>query len=382
MQTAPDPSVEDAPQERSSPQATDGDLVRAIRDDGAAVDAAFRPGLDALPALHRHIVRARIISARMAFLQRSEKIGFHTASLGDEAVIVGAALAAREADWVFPGAREWYSALARGMPLGTYVHHAFGSASDPAKGHQSPDHAPARKWNVVPPSGVVGAHVVQAVGAAWAAKIQKADVATVALFGAEVAESGDFHNAMNFAGVFKAPVVFVCRSKAGARSGARIVDRAVAYGIASARVDGTDALAVYSVVRAALARAADGKGTTLIETVTPALEIRDLDDAALSSGKVLDLGPSDPLVALRRLARDKRIDNALDDSNEASIANEVRAELDAAIAAAEAAGAPRLGSIFEDVYANKPAHLAAQEREAETLMATRTAARTMPDSGG
>ncbi len=294
----------------------------------------------------------------MAYLQRSEKIGFHATSIGEEAVIVGASLAARDADWIFPGAREWYAAIARGMPLGTYVHHAFGSAADPAKGHQSPDHAPARKWNVVPPSGVAGAHLAQAVGAAWGAKMQKAGVAAIALFGAEVAESGDFHNAMNFAGVFKAPVVFVCRTRAGRERS----ERALAYGLASGRVDGSDALAVHSIVRASLARAAEGKGATLIEAITPQLDtLADLDDASLATGNVLDLGEGDPLVALHRRA-DKRLESA------SSIATEVKAELDAAIAAAEAAGAPALATIFEDVYADKPAHLAAQEREAQTAI--------------
>src|SRR5262249_8322609 len=151
--------------------------------------------------------------------------------IGDEAAIIGAVLAMRETDWVFPGAREWYAALARGMPLTSYLHNAFGSAHDPAKGHSAPDHAPARRLKVVPPSGVIGAHLPQAVGAAWAAKIAKENVAVLALFGAEVSKSGDFHNAMNFAGVFKAPVVFVRRT----REGTHPLDRAVAYGLASAR---------------------------------------------------------------------------------------------------------------------------------------------------
>ena len=205
------------------------DLVRSERDGGVGV--AFRPALDAGEALLRHMVRARVVSARMVALQRSEKIGSHHASLGEEAAIVGAVARDARDRLDLPGAREWYAALARGLPLGAYVHHAFGSAEDPTKGHAAPDHAPARAVHVVPPSGVIGAHLPQAVGAAWAAKIEKASVATLALFGAEVAANGDFHNALNFGGVFKAPVVFVCRAKADAR----IVDRAVAYGLASAR---------------------------------------------------------------------------------------------------------------------------------------------------
>ena len=150
----------------------------------------------------------------MTLLQRNERVGFHTASIGQEAAIVGAALAAEDGDWIFPGAREWYVALARGLPLETYMHHAFGSASDPALGHAAPDHAPARRFGVVPPSGVPSAHLPQAVGAAWAARRAGASSqrAVIAMSGAEVAASGDFHNALNFAGVMRAPVVFVCRT--------------------------------------------------------------------------------------------------------------------------------------------------------------------------
>ncbi|MBX3214001.1 MAG: hypothetical protein KF850_18345 [Labilithrix sp.] len=343
------------PSHSPAPPGSD-DLVRAARDGG--VDAAFRPALDAAEALHRHMVRARVVSARMVALQRSEKVAFHHASLGEEAAVAGAVLAMRATDWVFPGAREWYATLARGLPLDAYVHHAFGSASDPAKGHAAPDHAPARAFNVVPPSGVVGAHLPQAVGAAWAAKIRGDDVAALALFGAEVSAGGDFHNALNFAGVFKVPIVLACRAPADAR----VASRAVAYGLANARVDGGDALAVFTVVKAALARAASGEGATLVEIVSPVLDRLGgdaLTDAALVSSEVLDLGPADPLTRLRAaLAREDRLAPGAHEA----IAREASAELDAAVAAAERAGPPAPATIFDHVYAGVPAHLAA-ERE-------------------
>lgn len=260
----------------------------------------------------------------MVRLQREGKIGYHAASIGDEAVIVGATLAARPGDWIFPGMREWAAALVRGMPLANYVHHAFGSAKDPALGHAAPDHAPARAFNVVPPSGVVGAHLPQGVGAAWAAKTRKEKVATLVLFGREALDTGDFHNALNFAGVMKAPVVFVCR--------APVAERAVAYGLASAIVDGGDAKAVHDAVKAALAR----EGATLIQAVPPAF-----GDLATRED-LYDLGPNDPV---------KGRDHA------------VEAELDRAIAEAEAAGPPAKSTIFDHVYASLPAHLNAQKQD-------------------
>lgn len=352
---APNPS----PATSLAPSLTD-DLVRALHADG--VDATFRAALDAGAQLYRHMVRARAISARMVALQRSERIGLHTSSIGEEAAIVGTVLAMRATDWVFPGAREWYASLARGFPLSSYVHHVFGSAQDPTRGHAPPDHAPARQVRVVPPSGIVGAHLPQAVGAAWAAKIRKEDVAVLALFGEEVIEGGDFHNALNFAGVYKTPVVFVCRSTPGKRA----IDRAVAYGLASARVDGGDAPAVFGVVKAALARATEGKGATLVEAVSPMLlpEIASLGDAALSGGDVLDLGAGDPLTRLRRVLGRERL---IEPGAQEAIAHDVGVELDAAIAAAEEAGTPAPATMFDHVYADVPAHLAVQRRNLGTV---------------
>ncbi|MDB5215128.1 MAG: Branched-chain alpha-keto acid dehydrogenase, component, alpha subunit, partial [Myxococcaceae bacterium] len=313
---------------------------------------------------YRHMVTLRLVSARMVDLQRSEKIAFHSSCLGEEAVIAAATLAARPNDWVFPGVREWGAALVRGLPIANYMHHAFGSGSDAAKGHSPPDHPPARAQHVAPASGVAGAHVPQAVGVAWAAKIKKDDVATIAIFGEGASSSGDFHNAVNFAGVFKPAVVFVCRND-GRERFASTRERALAYGVASATVDGSDALAVLTVVRAALARAVEGKGATLIEAIThpiaagsPALA--HVPTAAWASGgaELLSLGDADPLVRLRRVLEREKL--AESDADEA-IAKDVRAAIDAAVSDAERAGPPATSTLFDDVYAEVPAHLRAQK---------------------
>jgi TPP-dependent pyruvate/acetoin dehydrogenase alpha subunit len=302
----------------------------------ASSDERSSSGHEGVPVAHRQVLRLRLLSARLTLLQRTEKIASHHACLGEEAAIVGAALGAREQDWLFPGVREWGAGLVRGVPIEEYVHHAFGSRAARAKGHSPPDHVASRKARVAPASGILGAHVPQAVGAAWAAKIKKDDVATLALFGIETTSTGDFHNAMNFAGVFKAPCVFVCRHDEGAAFD--VAARAVAYGIASGKVDGMDAAAVQRIVRAAIVRAAEGKGPTLVAAITR--PVTKLDDVALAGEAVLsDLPKDDAFV------------------------REVQAEIDAAIAAAEAAGAPEPTTIFDDVFATLPAHLAAQKME-------------------
>lgn len=314
------------------------------------------PAPDVAVTLYRHMVRLRLVSARMVDLQRTARIAFHASCLGEEAAIVAATLAARETDWIFPGAREWGAAIVRGVPIAAYVHAAFGSAADPAKGHQSPDHLASRRLRVAPASGVVGAHVPQAVGLAWAAKLKKDDVVAVALFGEGATSTGDFHNAMNFAGVFEAPCVLVCRNNGRAAStpttrqtrSESFAQKALAYGVASAKVDGSDPLAVLALLRAAVARAADGRGATLVEVVTwPPAQLAEGADA-------LALGDADPIVRLRGvLERDEHLDAAAHEA----LVRETSAELEAAIAAAEAAGPPAARTIFEDVYAEVPRNL-------------------------
>jgi pyruvate dehydrogenase E1 component alpha subunit/2-oxoisovalerate dehydrogenase E1 component alpha subunit len=284
----------------------------------------------------RHVARLRLVSARMVLLQRAARIASHHAILGEEPAIVGATLATRETDWVFPGLRAWGAALVRGMSIADYVHGAFGSAAAAGRGHAPPDLVFSRALRVAPSSGVVGAHLPQAVGAAWAAKIRKDDVAAVALFDEAATMGGDFHNAMNFAGVIKAPCVFVC-IHGGSTD---VAAKAVAYGLAHARVDGMDAEAVRGIVGEALRRAADGKGATLVDAVTRPVSV--LDDAALASDDDL----------LRVAGEPPAVDGAF--------VEEIRAELDAAVAAAEAAGAPLPRTIFDDVYASVPAHLEVQ----------------------
>lgn len=355
MHAGPDPT---APSLESSASSGGADGV---------VDPAFRGALSDAVALYRHMVTLRLVSARMVDLQRSEKVAFHASCIGEEAVIAAAALAARPNDWIFPGVREWGAALVRGFPIADYMHHAFGSRTDAAKGHSPPDHPPARAYRVGPASGIAGAHLPQAVGAAWAAKIKKEDVATIAIFGEGATSSGDFHNAVNFAGVFKPAVVFVCRND-HREAFASTRERALAYGVASATVDGTDALEVLTVVRAALARAAEGKGATLIEAIThpigagsPALAKIHTDAWSRGGAELLSLGTeahADPIARLRRvLERETLLESGADEA----IAKDVRAAIDAAVADAERAGPPATSTLFDDVYAEVPAHLRAQK---------------------
>jgi TPP-dependent pyruvate/acetoin dehydrogenase alpha subunit len=322
-----------------------------------------RADLDSARALYAHAVRARLLSARMTLLQHAGRVAFHAASIGEEVAVVAAAMALRGSDWFFPGHREWSGALVRGVPTAGYVHQAFGTGADAMKGHGAPDHPASKSCRVVPASGLVGAHLVQAVGCAWAARMRKDDVVTLAMFGTSAAATGDFHNAVNFAGVFKAPCVLVSRDSlvhGPDEPVAPLADRAAAYGVACATADGADALGVLSLVRAAVARAAAGKGPTLVEIATHRFTELPDDWAA---PELLALGASDPVARLRHLLEREGV---LAAPAHDALVGEIRTEIDAAVAAAESAAKPAFASIFEDVYAEVPAHLRAQAEEASS----------------
>jgi 2-oxoisovalerate dehydrogenase E1 component alpha subunit len=191
----------------------------ALRDDGS-IDPSYADALsdELAVALYEHMVLARALDERMVALQRDGVVASHASAVGEEAAVVGAVAAMHDDDWVFPSSRELAAALWRGMPLAAYAHHAYGTSRDPAHGRNAPDPPFWKAARVASVSPLVGTHIGHAVGAAWAARIRKADVASLVYFGDGATSSGDFHTSLNFAGVTKAPIVAVCRNNGWATS--------------------------------------------------------------------------------------------------------------------------------------------------------------------
>ncbi|MDB4994423.1 MAG: Branched-chain alpha-keto acid dehydrogenase, component, alpha subunit protein [Myxococcaceae bacterium] len=318
-----------------NPDSAEGEAARD-REQGNGVTNADLVGL------YTAMLRARRIDHRLAALYREGAIGTHRPAAKDEAVIVGATAALRPSDWLFSGEGHLAAALVRGVPVETMFHHLFGDASDPTKGRTVPSRLAYKQANVIAGGTSNGAHLTHAAGLAWAAKIEKKnDVVALALFDATVADTGEFHNGLNFAGVFKAPAIFVCRSTVDARApaGTPLVERGVAYGMRAVACDGGDVAAVLVAVRDAIAHAAGGGGPTLIDAVIAA----DADD---------------PLLRTRRVLEGRGLL-----TNHAELEATLDAEIDAAVRAAIAAPPPDRATLFEDVYAAVPRHL--QEQAAE-----------------
>jgi 2-oxoisovalerate dehydrogenase E1 component alpha subunit len=348
------------------------DVVKVLRDDGT-LDSRHDPKLskDEVVALYRAMLQTRLLDDRLVTLQRQGRIGFHIGSLGEEAAILGSAFALRDTDWIFPCYREFGAALWRGMPLQRYVDNMFGNSKDPARGRQMPDHYCYRKAKVTSISSPIGTQIPQAVGFAWAAKMKKDDLVSLVYFGEGATSSAEFHNGMNFAGVFKAPVVLFCRNNGWSISvpterqtaSRSFAEKAVAYGMPGVRVDGNDLFAVVKVTRDAVARAAKGEGPTMIEALTYRLSGHSTSDdpkAYRPEGAVEPWRALDPISRLRRHLEKAHGWTAAQDKE---VEVQVDASLKAAIQEAEATPPPSVESLFEDVFAEPPWHLNEQREE-------------------
>ncbi len=354
------------------------DVVKCLQADGT-LDPRTDPGLtpQEVRAVYTAMLRTRILDDRLVTLQRQGRIGFHIGSLGEEASIIGSAFAMRPQDWMFPCYREFGGALWRGMPLQRYVDNMFGNANDPAKGRQMPDHYCYRKAKVTSISSPIGTQITQGVGFAWAAKLKKDDLVTMVYFGEGATSSNEFHNGMNFAGVYKTPTVLFCRNNGWAISvpterqtaSKTFAEKAVAYGFPGVRVDGNDIFAVIKVTRDAIDRAARGEGPTLIEAMTYRLSGHSTSDdpkAYRPDGSVDPWRAQDPLPRLKNYMK---LTQGWTDADDKALEAEVDAELRAAIKVSEATDAPSLDSMFEEVYFDMPWHL--REQKAELQAGTR-----------
>ena len=349
--------------------------VRSVmREDGTADPEGTLSDAE-LVRLYRLMLRERLLDERMVSLQRQGRIGFYIGSVGEEAAIFGSAAAMEERDWIFPCYREHGAALLRGMPLTTFVCQLLGNAGDPVKGHQMPCHEawPAGRFASV--SSPIATQIPHAVGVALAARLKRDDVVPLVYFGDGATSAEGFHVGLNFAGVLRAPVVLLCRNNGWAISvpverqtaSETLAQKALAYGVAAERVDGNDLLAVHAATRRARARASAGEGPTLIEAVTYRLEGHSTsDDPRVYRPEAL-VEPwrrRDPLL---RLAAFLERRGALTEEGRGALAEEAKAEIQRAVAEAEALPPrPPLETLFADVYAEP---LRQQREQLEELRA-------------
>lgn len=347
-------------------------LIRAQNDDGT-IDPAFEKDVDValLRRAYREIKRLRVLDARMMLLQRQGRIGFYGACTGQEATPIAAGLALAPHDWVFQALREASIMLVRGFPLTKYIAQIFGNAFDELKGRMQPSHMASKSVKQVSWSSCIGPQLPQAVGAAWAAKMRKDDTVVLGFVGDGGTSQPDFHNAMNFAAVFRTPCVLICQnnhfaiSVPSARQTASqtFAVKGRAYGVPSYRVDGNDFVAVYSVLKRAIEAARNGEGPSYVECLTYRIGAHSSSDDPTryrSQEEVDTWLKRDPLARLRKVLT--KLDG-FGDADEEALEKELNAEIAKAVTEVEAYPPPDADSLFDDVYATLPWPLVEQREE-------------------
>jgi 2-oxoisovalerate dehydrogenase E1 component alpha subunit len=354
-------------------------VYRVVDEEGRLVPGAELEMPEAeLLTLYRWMVLERSLDERMVTLQRQGRIGFYIGAIGEEATVIGTVAALHPQDWIFPSYREHGAALMRGLPLTTFMANLFGNAGDIVHGRQMPCHETWAPGHFVSISSPIATQLTQAVGAAWAARIQGDDMVPIAFFGDGSTSAHDFHTGLNFAAVMKVPVIFACRNNGWAIStpsasqtiSETMAQKAIGYGMRGERIDGNDLVAVWTATRRARQRAAAGQGPTLLELVTYRMEGHSTSDdpRAYRPAEVVEPWKrKDPILRVQKLLLARGL---LDEAGDALLREEVRRELQAALKEAEAfpPKAP-VSSMFEDVYATPGWAQREQQAELEAAMA-------------
>jgi pyruvate dehydrogenase E1 component alpha subunit len=338
----------------------------SILDEDGRLDEALLPEVpdDLALAIHRAMLLARRFDERMLRLQRQGRIGTFAPVSGQEASQIGAMAALREDDWFVPSFRETAAAIWRGTPLPSILLYTAGyneGGAVPEDAHDLPIAIP------------VATQIPHAVGLAYAARYRKTDEVAITFFGDGATSEGDFHEALNFAGVFATPTIFLCQNNQWAISVPRedqtrsrtLAQKALAYGVPGIQVDGNDVLAVLAATREAAARAREGEGPTMIECVTYRLSVHTTADDPSKyrdEEEVEEWLRRDPIPRFQGYLKDRGL---LSDEDVEGLEKEIGHEIDQAWNEAQDR-MERLDdptAIFEHHYAELPPYLAGQREE-------------------
>ena len=378
------PAAGSAPRPDSTTPAQDthpltDSLIRVLDDEGRAVgpwDPRLSP--DTLRKMLADMVTVRVFDDRMYRAQRQGKTSFYMKCTGEEAIAVAAATALHRDDMCFPTYRQQGLLVARGYPLTDMMCQIYSNAGDKLHGRQLPIMYSDKAHGFFSISGNLGTQYPQAVGWAMASAIKGDSRLAMGWIGEGATAEGDFHSALTFAAVYNAPVIlavvnnqWAISSFSGIAGGERatFAARAVGYGIAGLRVDGNDALAVHAAVSWAAERARANAGPTLIEYFTYRAEGHSTSDDPTGyrpAGEAQKWPLGDPIERLKAHLVSL---GQWDEERHAALVADADKRVRAAQKEAEAKGIlpqqgfDRIGSMFEDVYADTPWHLA-EQREA------------------
>jgi pyruvate dehydrogenase E1 component alpha subunit len=335
----------------------------SILDSDGNLDAALEPGLspEDLQRLYRAMLLGRRLDERMLRLQRQGRIGTFAPIKGQEASQIGTAFTLKPVDWMVPSFRETAAMVWRGWPIEKILLLFAGYLEG---GQPAPDQ------HDLPIAIPVATQLPHAVGLAYAIQYRGDDAVVMAYCGDGATSEGDFHEALNLAGVWHSPIVFVVQNNQWAISvplkkqthSRTLAQKALAYGFPGIQVDGNDVLAVYAASREAVERARAGGGPTLIECVTYRLGVHTTADDPTkyrSDEEVKAWERKDPLTRFRAYLEKKNL-------LETDLEQQVDAEIARAVEAFESTPPADPLAMFDHAYADLPPHLLAGRARMET----------------
>jgi len=338
----------------------------SILDEKGKLDKNLEPNIpeDLLLKLHKAVLLGRRFDERLLSLQRQGRIGTFPPVKGQEAAHLGAVALLRPSDWMVPSFRETPAELWRGRTMESVIIYNNGFSEGSAIEDERND---------LPISIPVASQVLHAVGLAWAIKYRQKDDVVMTFFGDGGTSEGDFHEGLNFAGVFQLPVIFICQNNHWAISiplskqtrSKTIAQKALAYGIHGIQVDGNDILAVYAAAKEAVDRARSGEGATLIECVTYRVAMHTTADDPTryrTDKEVEQWTKKDPLIRFQKYLMAKEL---LTKDKIEALEEEVEKEIQDAVDRSEekmkSFGNPM--DMFEHAYAELPPHLLEQREK-------------------
>lgn len=346
-------------------------IIQVLDAEGLPTGNLADPMLDAetVVRMYETMVMVAAIDRIGWELQRSGRVEFWIPSRGQEASHIASTAALRQTDWIFLADREPGSFLWRGATLTQMFAQFFGRADEPLKGRRLPLLLGDRSLDIVPCTTQVGSYIPHAAGAAWAAKLRGDDTRFIVYFGDGATSRGEFHSAMNFAGIHHPPVVFFCQNNGWAVStpndrqtaSASFAMKGDAYAVRNVRVDGNDPLAVYAATTAAL-DAMPEEGATLIESITYRLGFHtssDNPDLYRRDDEVAAWLEWDPIKRTRNYLAHREL---WDDTKEQVLQEKCEQSVRAAIREAEALAFAAPESQFVDVF-EQPTWMLDEQRD-------------------